>query len=47
MPELPDVELYLDALDRHIGGSELQAVRCGNPFLLHQRCGLMPRRRKR
>lgn len=34
MPELPDVELYLDALDRHIGGSELQAVRCRSPFLL-------------
>lgn len=34
MPELPDVELYLDALDRHIGGAELQAVRCRSPFLL-------------
>lgn len=34
MPELPDVELYLDALDRHIGGAELQAVRCHSPFLL-------------
>ena len=34
MPELPDVELYLDALDRHIDGSELQAVRCRSPFLL-------------
>lgn len=34
MPELPDVELYLDALDRHIGGHELLAIRCRSPFLL-------------
>ncbi len=34
MPELPDVELYLDALDRHIGGADLLAVRCRSPFLL-------------
>ncbi|MBK7930928.1 MAG: formamidopyrimidine-DNA glycosylase [Bryobacterales bacterium] len=34
MPELPDIEVYLEALDARITGHTLRAVRLGNPFLL-------------
>jgi formamidopyrimidine-DNA glycosylase len=34
MPELPDVELYLSALRPRIGGTILERVRLGTPFLL-------------
>lgn len=34
MPEYPDVEVYLDALGRFLGGRELEAVRLKSPFLL-------------
>ncbi len=34
MPELPDVTAYLDALERHVGGRRLEAVRLSSPFLL-------------
>ena len=34
MPELPDVEVYLDALRPRVLGQPLEAVRMGSPFLL-------------
>ena len=34
MPELPDIEVYLDALRERIEGHELLGVRLGSPFLL-------------
>jgi len=34
MPELPDVEVYIEALERRIRGQPLQAVRLASPFLL-------------
>nr|AAP58519.1 putative formamidopyrimidine-DNA glycosylase [uncultured Acidobacteriota bacterium] len=34
MPELPDVELYLDALRRRIVGQPLESVRLASPFLV-------------
>jgi formamidopyrimidine-DNA glycosylase len=34
MPELPDVELYLHALEARIVGRRLQAIRLASPFLL-------------
>ncbi len=34
MPELPDVVVYCEALDRHITGRELTRVRLANPFIL-------------
>src|SRR5437773_10045590 len=34
MPELPDVELYLEALSSRVIGAELKAVRIQNPFVL-------------
>ena len=34
MPELPDIQLYLDALDRTMLGQTLESIRVGNPFLL-------------
>jgi formamidopyrimidine-DNA glycosylase len=34
MPELPDIEVYLDALRQRILGQPLAAVRLGSPFLL-------------
>lgn len=34
MPELPDVELYLDALRRRIVGRPVEGVRLASPFLL-------------
>jgi formamidopyrimidine-DNA glycosylase len=34
MPELPDIEVYIEALDRRVIGQVLQHVRLGSPFLL-------------
>lgn len=34
MPELPDISLYVDALERRVGGSVLLDVRLKSPFLL-------------
>ena len=34
MPELPDIEVYLEALRERIEGRELSGVRLGSPFLL-------------
>jgi formamidopyrimidine-DNA glycosylase len=34
MPELPDIVVYLEALDRRVRGRTLQRVRLANPFLL-------------
>ena len=34
MPELPDITIYIEALERHIGGRRLERVRIANPFLL-------------
>jgi len=34
MPELPDVTVYLEALDRRLLGEQLLRIRLGNPFLL-------------
>lgn len=34
MPELPDIQIYLDALERTLQGERLERVRLGNPFLV-------------
>ena len=34
MPELPDVCVYLEALDRHIVGRKLEKLRIASPFVL-------------
>ena len=34
MPELPDVSVYVECLERRIGGEELEKVRIASPFLL-------------
>ena len=34
LPELPDIEVYLDALRRHVVGRRLRGYRSGNPFVL-------------
>jgi formamidopyrimidine-DNA glycosylase len=34
MPELPDVTVYIDALERRIAGATLEAVRIASPFVL-------------
>lgn len=34
MPELPDIDVYVDVLERKLGGKSLEAIRFGNPFLL-------------
>ena len=34
MPELPDVTVYIEALERRIAGRTLNKVRLGNPFVL-------------
>ena len=34
MPELPDVTIYIEALERRILGQVLEKVRLGNPFVL-------------
>jgi formamidopyrimidine-DNA glycosylase len=34
MPELPDVSIYVEALEKRIGGARLEKIRLFNPFLL-------------
>jgi formamidopyrimidine-DNA glycosylase len=34
VPELPDVELYLEALRPRVGGQPLERLRLGNPFIV-------------
>src|SRR5258705_10482733 len=34
MPELPDVVVYIEALEARIAGARLERVRLANPFLL-------------
>jgi formamidopyrimidine-DNA glycosylase len=34
MPELPDVTIYIEALDRRLAGATLQRIRIANPFVL-------------
>src|ERR1700682_1222843 len=34
MPELPDVCVYVEALDRHVVGQRLERVRIASPFVL-------------
>ena len=34
MPELPDITIYLEALEQRILGQELAGVRIGSPFIL-------------
>jgi len=34
MPELPDITVYLEALEQRVRGTRLQSVRIGHPFLL-------------
>jgi len=34
MPELPDLTVYIEALERHIGGEVLTGIRLAGPFLL-------------
>ena len=34
MPELPDIVVYIEALERRIRGKKLQRIRLANPFLL-------------
>ena len=33
MPELPDVTVYVEALERHVAGRTLDGVRIGSPFV--------------
>ena len=34
MPELPDLTVYLDALERRVAGRRLLGLRLGSPFVL-------------
>ena len=34
MPELPDITVYLEALERRIAGAKLESFHLGHPFLL-------------
>ncbi len=34
MPELPDIVVYVEALERRIGGQALETIQVANPFLL-------------
>ena len=34
MPELPDITIYVEALERRIRGQKLEQIRLGSPFLL-------------
>lgn len=34
MPELPEVEVYVEAIERRIAGEPLTGIRLGNPFVL-------------
>jgi hypothetical protein len=33
MPELPDIQIYLEALERTVKGQALESIRIGSPFL--------------
>lgn len=35
MPELPDLTVYIEALDRHVGGAVLEKIALASPSLLH------------
>src|SRR2546428_12578271 len=34
VPELPDIVVYLEALERRVGGQPLESIRLASPFLL-------------
>src|SRR5882724_12211830 len=34
MPELPDITIYVEALERHVVGQTLNQIRVASPFLL-------------
>ena len=34
MPELPDLTVYIEALERHVGGAVLERIRIASPSLL-------------
>ncbi len=34
MPELPDLTIYIEALERYVGGAVLEQLRIASPFLL-------------
>jgi formamidopyrimidine-DNA glycosylase len=34
MPELPDIQIYIERLEAHVGGKTLTGVRIPGPFLL-------------
>ena len=34
MPELPDITVYIEALEKRVAGAPLERVRIGHPFLL-------------
>ena len=34
MPELPDITVYIEALEERVLGQRLERVRLGSPFLL-------------
>src|SRR5437660_3152777 len=34
MPELPDITIYIEALERRVLGQSLNQIRIGSPFLL-------------
>jgi formamidopyrimidine-DNA glycosylase len=34
MPELPDIEVYIEALETRVGGTTLEKIRLASPFLL-------------
>lgn len=34
MPELPDITVYIEALQKRVGGESLERIRLGSPFLL-------------
>ena len=34
MPELPDITVYIEALESRIGGARLNGIRRSSPFLL-------------
>ena len=34
MPELPDITIYLEALEQRVLGQRLERVRIGSPFVL-------------
>ena len=34
MPELPDIQIYIERLESHVGGKTLTGLRIPGPFLL-------------